>query len=274
MVKAIDWRMRPPFGDWKESYLYTKGSISKKAIKPRAIEEWNIDYLIEDMEEAGVVAAMAPHRLGQDPEHLVQLQNLYPGRFYGFLHCNPFAMEQAMCDIEKYVIHGPLYGVVMEPGQFFLQEPMPADDERLYPVYEKCQANNIPLNLSFGGLYCAKLEYYNPIYLDRVAITFPDLKIICGHGGWPYTTQICHVAYQRPHVYLSPDVYMMPIHPGYMDYVIAANHTLKEKILFGSAYPAFTPQDAIHMYTSLPLSEDALEHVLYRNAARILGLEK
>lgn len=150
---------------------------------------------------------------------------------------------------------------------------MPADDERLYSVYEKCKKHNIPLNLSFGGLFCAKQDYYNPVYLDHAAIMFPNLRIICGHGGWPYTTQICHVAYQRPNVYLSPDVYMMPLHPSYLDYVMAANHTLKEKILFGSAYPAFTPQDAIKLYTSLPLTEDALDHVLYWNAAKSLGIE-
>lgn len=274
MIRAIDWRMRPPFGDWKESYLYTKGSISKKAVKPKAITEWNVDYLIKDMEEAGMVAAMTPQRLGQNPEYLVQLQNLYPGKFYGFLHCDPFEMEKALNDIDHYVINGPLYGVIMEPGQFFLQVPMPADDERLFPVYEKCQKNNIPLTLTFGGLYCAKLEYYNPIYLDRVALQFPELKIICGHGGWPYTTEIMHVAYQRANVYISPDVYMMPNQPGHMDYVVAANNILKEKILFGSAYPANNPQDAIKMYTSLPLTEDALDHVLYLNAAKILGIEQ
>ena len=143
MVRAIDWRMRPPFGDWKESFLYTKGSISKKEVKPKAIAEWNVDYLVEEMDAAGMVAAMTPHRLGQDPEYLVQLQNLHPGRFYGFLHCDPFEMEKALADIDKYVVNGPLYGVVMEPGQFFLKEAMPADDERLFPVYEKCQKHKL-----------------------------------------------------------------------------------------------------------------------------------
>lgn len=274
MTRAIDWRMRPPFGDWKESYLYTQGSITKKAVKPCAVTEWNVDYLLEDMDEAGIVAAMTPQRLGQNPEYLVQLQNLYPNKFYGFIHCDPFEMEKALNDIDQYVIHGPLYGVVMEPGQFFLKEPMAADDERLYPIYEKCQQNDITLNLTFGGLFCAKLEYYNPVYLDRVALLFPNLRIVCGHGGWPYTTEIMHVAYQREKVFLSPDVYMLPTQPGYMDYVVAANYTLKNKILFGTAYPAYNPQEAVAMYQSLPLTEEALDHVLYQNAAKILGIEQ
>ena len=103
MIKAFDWRMRPPFGDWKESYLYTKGSISKRKDKPKAIEEWNVAYLVEDMKEAGIEKAMTPHRLGQNPEYLVQLQNLYPDTFYGFLHCDPFDLDTALNDIDKYM---------------------------------------------------------------------------------------------------------------------------------------------------------------------------
>lgn len=102
-----------------------------------------------------------------------------------------------MADIDDYMINGPLYGIVMEPGQFFLKEAMPADDERLYPVYEKCQQNHITLNLTFGGLYCAKLEYYNPIYLDRVALRFPDLRIVCVHAaGGKIVAQIYHAGWE------------------------------------------------------------------------------
>ena len=76
-------------------------------------------------------------------------------------------------------------------------------------MHEKCQREDILVTLVFGGLFGRGLEYYNPADLDKVARDFPDMNLVLTHGGWPYTTETCWIAYHRPKVTLSPDYWMM-----------------------------------------------------------------
>ena len=57
---------------------------------------------------------------------------------------------------------------------------------------------------------------------------FPDLRIVVSHGNWPWVSEILHVAFRRPNVYLSPDMYLYNM-PGMDDYLRAANGFLALK---------------------------------------------
>ncbi len=273
MLKAIDWRLRPPFGSFQDSYLYKEDMEGKTNI-PKAAKDFDMAQMIAEMDGAGIALGVVPMRKGNDNGDIEALKKAYPGRFAGLAHIDPFDGEEALKAIDRYVGPGKADGIIMEPGQFFLKESMPADDRRLWPIYEKCQAEHILVSLTFGGLFCDKLENYNPIYIDRVAKMFPDLTLVLSHGGWPYVTEICHVAYQRANVYLDIDYYGFTTNPGYQDYVTAANNVLQDKILFGSCYPGFALDEAIRQYLSNGLKEDILPKVLYDNAARLLKLSK
>ena len=271
MLKAVDWRLRPPFKSFKESYLYNE---DLRPTPPVAALEFDMDKMIKEMDGAGIEVGVVPMRVGNDNNDIAELKKLYPGRFAGLAHIDPWDGKKALEDIDLYVGEGKADGIIMEPGQFFLRGSMPADDKMLWPIYEKCQAEGILVSLTFGGLFCDKLENYNPIYIDRVAKMFPDMTLVLSHGGWPYVTEICHVAYQRPNVYLDIDYYGFTTNPGYQGYVIAANNVLQDRILFGSCYPGFALERAVGEYQKNGLSEEALPKVLYHNAAKLLKLEK
>lgn len=270
MLKAIDWRLRPPFKSFKNSYLYTD---NMKPTAPKAALEFDMKKMLDEMEEANIAVGVVPMRLGNDNNDIAELKKLYPGRFAGLAHIDPWDGTKALDDIDKYVGEGKADGIIIEPGQFFLRSSMPADDKMLWPIYEKCEAEHILVSLTFGGLFCDKLENYNPTYIDRVAKMFPNLTLVLSHGGWPYVTEICHVAYQRENVYLDIDYYGFTTNPGYQDYVIAANNVLQDKIIFGSCYPAFGLKQAMDEYSKNGIKEEILPKVLYHNAARLLGLE-
>ncbi len=40
-------------------------------------------------------------------------------------------------------------------------------------------------------------------YIDEVALTFPALKIICGHIGYPWTEEMIGVAWKHKNVYIG-----------------------------------------------------------------------
>ena len=135
-----------------------------------------------------------------------------------------------------------------------------------------CQQHGIPVFLSFGGYVAPDLTYNSPFIIDRLALDFPSLKLVIAHGGWPFVTEICHVAFNRENVYLAPDLYTMNV-PGNRDYLAAANYFIPEKFLFGTAYPCVSMQQAVDYYRNWGLRPEVLPKVMYQNAADVLGVE-
>ena len=155
---------------------------------------------------------------------------------------------------------------------FFTPQRWQADDERAYPVYELCEKENIPLLMTFGGVV-AEQNYYNPVFIQHIAQTFPNLKIVLAHGGFPHITGIIQVALQHPNVYLAPDIYMTSYYPGSEIYITAANYMLQEQMIFGSVYPGGLPLKVAVNDVVNRLRPQIAEKIMYHNAAKVLGLE-
>lgn len=264
MGKIIDWRLRPPFKTFLGGPLYPNGC------------QGTMEDVLAEMDTAEVQIGVAPFRNGMNNADGEEMLKQYGARFRYLAHIDPWAgIEKAAEEIEKYVLNGHASGIIMEPGQVFIKAPVKADDrELMYPIYEICQKRNVLVTITFGGLMAAKLSYYNPLYIDNLAIDFPKMRLVLAHGGWPHVSEICHVAYQRGNVYISPDFYLQKMHPCYKDYVAMANGWLRERVIFGSAYAYGTDLKAIvEEYKTSGLTEQALEMVLYHNAASLLGIE-
>ncbi len=75
-------------------------------------------------------------------------------------------------------------GVNLGPYELKLR----ANDKKFYPIYTKCVELGIPvlLHTSINFSNELLLDFGNPMYIDEVAVDFPELKIVCVHGGWPW----------------------------------------------------------------------------------------
>ena len=263
MKGAIDWRFRPPFGSYLGGAMYPNGS------------DRTMDDAIQLIDKANVSIGICPFRKGMDNADCIALAEAYPDRFRSLIHVDPWDGPKGLEEIDRYVLNGPAIGVIAEPGQIFIRQPMPADDKMMYPIYEKCEKENVLLTLTYGGMACRDPELYNPSYIAHVCDDFPKLKIVISHGGWPWTAGICHVAYNHEFLYISPDVYLSRTQPGHMDYVAAASGWLSDKIIFGSAFSfggLIDLKDTVQNCIDL-MPESVIEKVLYYNAAGLLGLE-
>ena len=60
--------------------------------------------------------------------------------------------------------------------------------------------------------------------------------------------------------------------PGSLEYVRAANYYLRDRLIFGTAYPARPMVESVEHFHRLPFDEDVKPSVLYHNAARIFGI--
>jgi uncharacterized protein len=70
-----------------------------------------------------------------------------------------------------------------------------ANDRMAYPIYEVIAEAKLPALFHSGhsgigtgmrGGGGLRLKYSNPIYLDDVAVDFPDMPIIIAHPSWPW----------------------------------------------------------------------------------------
>ena len=283
----IDLRARPPTPEFNSFFKpeFLEGlarRVGARSLSQAYLDE-SLDGFIAEMDEAGVDVAIA---LGRNSpamttgkiaapactipnRHIVDLQAQFPGRIVGFAGIDVAGeIHDPIAEIETYVVNGDLAGVFIEPQRAFAGDP---DDPRNFPVYELCQAEEIPVNIMTGPVAGTHIGFADPAPIDRVAGRFPDLKIICGHGCWPRVDEIIAVAFKHVNVFVSPDCYVFM--PGAASrYVEAANGFMADQFLFGSAYPVLPLKQAVDDFKQLPLNSDSLEKALGSNAKRLLGL--
>lgn len=274
-MKVIDFRVRPPFGSYLTCGLYDVNIAQawtkrlQVSIADSMINK-SMEMCIQEMDNANVVKGVVPVRKssGGNNTDFTALAEQYPNRFIGFAGIDPL-VDDYNFEIENNIINGSFSGVIMEPG--YCKKPLYADNEVFFPIYEKCQENNIPILLSFGGLIGPNHSYSKPIYIDNIAATFPKLKIVIGHAAWPFATEMAHVAFCKENVYMSPDIYLINA-PGFKTYIDAANF-LYDKVIFASAYPGVPMQEAINFYKTCGIKEEYHQYIFYKNAAKVLGIE-
>ena len=107
--------------------------------------------------------------------------------------------------------------------------------------------------------------------LAAVAYHFPDLKLVIGHGGWPWHREVMAMAFNDANIYMIPDMYGLT-GAGGEDYIKAANTIMKDQMLFGTAYPIISQKSAADYYENSGIKESVLPRFFYDNAAKLLTL--
>jgi uncharacterized protein len=155
------------------------------------------------------------------------------------------------------------------------------NDRSAYPLYEVIEAAGLPALFHTGqtgagagtrGGGGIRLGYSNPIYLDDVAVDFPDMPIILAHPSFPWQEEALSVATHKPQVYIdlsgwSPK-YFAPILVQY------ANTLLKDKVLFGTDFPVLTPDRWTADLEKTAIRDEVKPGIFKDNAVRLLGLGK
>lgn len=283
----IDFRVRPPFKSFLGSFLYRPRNPDAApqnipplqiGLKPyRSFTEQSMSAFWEEFERAGidlgvVMGRTAPPEFGSIPnEDVAELVATNPKKLIGFGSVGGTDIATSLAAIDRIVALG-LRGVAMDNGYWAMHE----DDPRLFPVYEKIQQAGLILSLTSSMFIGADMSYCMPVHLQRVARRFPDLPILVPHGGWPWTTEMCAVAFQCSNVYLVMDFYMhVPNMPGAEQYLRSANYFLSHRILYGSSYPVWSLEQSVEQFRALAFANDEIrQRCMGGNAARLLGLRQ
>jgi predicted TIM-barrel fold metal-dependent hydrolase len=115
-----------------------------------------------------------------------------------------------------------------------------------------------------------RLKYSNPMYVDDVAVDFPDLKIILAHPSFPWQEEALSVAQHKPNVYIDLSGWSPKYFPDIL--IRYSNTILKRKMLFGSDWPAITPDRWLHDFETAAFRDEVRPLILKKNAQRLLDL--
>jgi len=184
-----------------------------------------------------------------------------------FTSMNPNVHSDLAVKLQFYVENRGIKGLKLHPSyQFFYP-----NEARLYPLYAKAQELGIPIIFHIGSSIFkgTRLKYCDPIYLDDLAVDFPDLKIIMAHSGRGFWYNECFsLSRLHPNVYM--DITGLP--PQNLLNYFPDLEKNSEKVLFGSDWPTMPTGIGknIEAIQSLPLSERAIEAILCKNARKIL----
>jgi predicted TIM-barrel fold metal-dependent hydrolase len=153
------------------------------------------------------------------------------------------------------------------------------NDRQAYALYGAIEGAGLPALFHTGqtgvgagtpGGMGIRLKYSNPMYLDDVAVDFPGMTIILAHPSFPWQEEALAVATHKPNVYIDLSGWS----PKYFPQVLVqyCNTLLKKKVLFGSDYPAITPDRWIEDFARLPIKPEVRPLIMKENAARLLKL--
>ena len=280
--KVVDVRFRPPTGGFLGMTMYqdkprTAGMARAMGLDlaPSTLEE-SMPLLVEEMDSIGEYVGCVSGLMrgvdrtwgwiGNDEIHAIVEAD--PEHFVGIGTVGGHDRGAAFDDIDRCIGEYGFKAIVMEPGT--QHEPMYANDPRLYPIYGKCADLGVPVFLLAGGNGGPDVSYSDPVHVERLAIDMPELKIVVLHGGWPWVTQVLHVAFRRPNIYISPDMYLS--FPGGEQYIQAANTFLGERMLYGTSYPFAPLVGYFEKYLVLGFDDAVLDNLLYENARKLLQL--
>jgi predicted TIM-barrel fold metal-dependent hydrolase len=115
-----------------------------------------------------------------------------------------------------------------------------------------------------------RLKYSNPMYLDDVAVDFPDMPIILAHPSFPWQEEALSVCQHKPNVYIDLSGWSPKYFPEIL--VKYANTMLKKKMLFGSDWPAITPDRWLADFEKSDFRDEVRPLILKENAKRLLNL--
>ena len=93
---------------------------------------------------------------------------------------------------------------------------LPPNDRRYYPLFAECVELGVPFCTQVGHTGPLRTsETGRPIpYLDDVALHFPELIIVAGHVGYPWTEEMIALARKYPNVYIDTSAYTIRRYPA------------------------------------------------------------
>ncbi|NHI84273.1 MAG: amidohydrolase [Candidatus Thorarchaeota archaeon] len=207
-----------------------------------------------------------------------------------FVGLDPRRGKEGLIELERAVKEKGCRGWKMYPPNGFYP-----DQEEFYPYYNLCVELGVPVTVHQGFTSRFKyVKYARPVHVDKVAVDFPELKIILAHVGIPWVNEALMVAAKNPNVSVDVSGWQVYAKTPLKIYQMIADaklvHVFPNRFLWGSDFPLFENDVTLHEWAEffrnlqLPqemidqgyrqVSTEDIERVMWKNAARLMFGEK
>lgn len=228
---------------------------------------------VGSMDAAKVSRALACAWWGPDGplignDEVAALVAAHPGRFIGVASVDLHRPMAAVRELRRCVKDLGFRALRVLPWLWGL----PPDDRRYAPLYAECIELGIPFCLQVGHAGPLRpSEPGRPIpYLDVVACEWPELTIVGGHIGYPWTVEMIALATKYENVHIDTSAYKPSRFPA--ELVAFMRGHGRGKVLFGSNFPMLQPAACLAELDRLALDDEARALFLGGNARRVFRL--
>lgn len=223
-----------------------------------------ISTLLEHGERAGIEhfvvqsVATTPHQVSSINNFIAQAVAESDGRFTGLGTLHPDSEDMA-ADVNEIISLG-LKGVKLHPDIQRVQ----LDDPRMHKMYELCEGR-LPMLIHTGD---NRYDNSNPNRLMPILDKYPNLTVIGAHfGGWSIWEEATQKLYGYKNFLVDCSSSLYAISSEKAKELIFAYGV--DRVLFGTDYPLWTPEQEIERFMQIDLTDDQREDILYNNAAKL-----
>lgn len=238
-------------------------------------EHFPVELTVAALDAGGVQKALtsawwSPEGPLLSNDEVARTVEAHPDRFVGIGSVNLHKPMDAVRELRRCVRDLGFVGVRQLPWLWGL----PPNDRRYYPIYAECIELDIPFCLQVG--HAGPLRPSDPgrpiPYLDEVACEFPELRIVGGHIGYPWTDEMVSLATKYQNVYIDTSAYTPERYPEALIKFMKGPGA--RKVLFGTNYPMIQPAKCAAQVEGLGLSADTRRLFLSENTKRVFRLER
>lgn len=231
------------------------------------------EQIVMAMDRAGIQTLMlsAWHRPGQWIYHnddIAEMIRQSPDRFCGVAAVNLEKPVEAVRELDRAVKELGFKALRVVPWLW----NRPPNDKFYFPLYVKCIELDIP--------FCTQVGHTGPLmpsetgrpvpYLDEVALTFPELKIVAGHIGFPWTDEMIGVAWKHENVFIDTSAYLPRYYPPQLLQYMKTYG--QDKVLFGTNFPQLSLEKCVQQVQEIGLSPEIQAKFFAENARRVFKL--
>lgn len=248
-----------------KSELFDNGEFAK---------EVGPSELVSMMDEGGVDHVMLsawrrPEGWISSNDEVAEFVNAFPDRFSGVAAVDLADPVSAVRELRRAVNDLGFRALRVVPWLWQL----PPNNRLYYPLYVACIELGIP--------FCTQVGHTGPLmpsevgrpvpYLDEVLLTFPELVVVGGHIGYPWTDETIGLAWKHENFYIDTSAHLPRYYPKQLLHFLESNGS--SKVLFGTNWPQLKFSTCTKQVEELGLSDSAKAALLGGNAAAVFGLD-
>ncbi len=232
-----------------------------------------LEWMLAEMDAAGVARGVLSSMREYSPfddvmrfhELVAELVGQAPSRLVAAGGVDPSLGAMAAARMARHLVEGLGFRAVkVMPSAV----GAPPDDRMYYPLYAVCCELDVPItvNVGFPGPRIpAKPQ--QPVHLDEVLRTFPELTVVMTHVGWPWHLEVIALLLKYESAFLMTSAWAPKHYPAELVHHMATRG--RGRIMFATDYPLLTFERCVAEARRLPLPPEAMADFLHGTASRV-----